>query len=848
MTLSTSVKVEFIDQREDHKGPCRYQLRCSLPKRWHPEWKNHFLYSHKEATDNKPWMMPFPKSLPGGVTITFSLFLYRSTEYGQDVQYRSSDAHPNATFLFSHQTTKILELTDTNRTPMAKLTLTFNDAAQFPKLNTQPVPELRFPQFIPQSEIDGGWKPSGPVARDFSRTHVPYRNGSNVPVWMTKYHVDYRGGQETVTDRYFKHALHHVTRWFGYRSAEEWALDHKEVARGAEVLAQVIGFYTWQCPYLYDETYDNSTHKFRGTEQFSSLTDKPDVQKWAGDCEDYSQDKLRIHAALRRRNPNDYPIGSPMRRLVEIAHRYCCYVIDASIYNGSKPLDDEMTSEDSPEEVELHMYILMIPWAKLHDMLTKGGDDVFAKEAITQQQIDDTRGWPLLSLESTELSIANWELGTDAIDTFTLLIPDIRHASDDSTKKSWSLSKLHVTHTCYKRDQFYRTVIRGYCLEFYHRYGIHSVLFGNPKEKTYGISHSKLMQFKEGTNDGTVGMKVLGVASDEDAETLDQLIDDMPASHPIDFSGMEGPVEYAPGKEVVRLFVRECDWSPGDDKRLCDSVNRTGMYTMSPCGKQTITIMDGMEVGMYQVLPVPEHKRSPIMLKMLPSATPMLSHPTGSTHSKQSTKRVFTVPHDTKENYIHPHRQKIYLSKDEVFSIEEPFPYVEWRTTGGVSSTTPGEFTAVADGQIMIYKSRTRNRRPIYTFDIEVEEQKIPKTGAPAPSGTSINCVKCRQFHNEYKERLKVRTLSEDHLRLYREHCDLCYQQKLGECNAFRSGLTNKFRFTPQQIDTQWKQCLMQGKPAFDDVQLIDKTITSLQQARLKQSLAITENYARYRS
>src|SRR6185437_7329744 len=159
------------------------------------------------------------------------------------------------------------------------------------------------------------------------------------------------------------------------------------------------------------------------------------------------------------------------------------------------------SANDDPNRVELHMYVLLIPWAKVYELLSIGGDGKWASDNITTQQVKESFGLPILSCESTELSITYWSMDTKPVDTFTKHIPYMRNSSDGQTRGSWSKMKVHVTGNAYKDDDFYRTLLCGYSEELYQRFGIHSMLFCNMKNRTHGIDNSSLMSFKESEAD-----------------------------------------------------------------------------------------------------------------------------------------------------------------------------------------------------------------------------------------------------------------------------------------------------------------------------------------------------------
>src|SRR6185437_2832567 len=161
--------------------------------------------------------------------------------------------------------------------------------------------------------------------------------------------------------------------------------------RVLEVLGQSVAFYAWQCPYLYDQVYSNRSHAYKPTEQFSVLRDKTDVAKWSGDCEDFSKDIAMMFASLRRRN---FKVIKHMglSRLCELAAGYTCFIVDTSIYNGQQRLPPE-SKTDSLGTVELHMYVLLVPWAKLSKLLEEAGEEKWVSQHITAEQINATKGW-----------------------------------------------------------------------------------------------------------------------------------------------------------------------------------------------------------------------------------------------------------------------------------------------------------------------------------------------------------------------------------------------------------------------------------------------------------------------
>ena len=724
--------ISFVDQKNPkHTGPCRYALRISLPKPYHQVWAHHTVFNGKTGGGGLVSLKTGTQnSLASDTPVIISLFLYRNNEYKEDCQYKSSEAHITISDLLTKTTVTFYDLNNTGQ-----LIMTYNiksdDGLQLTKARGAFV--LKFPPLMKQSEIDGGLEPSGAVARDFRRTHVPAFDGREVPVWMLQAGICERleeGQVDPISDDYINHALFHTTKWRGYSSTEKWAAeDFRKNHKALSVLGEFLGWYPWQSRYLYDQTYSNVEHQFKPTEQFSVLRDKTDVSRWAGDCEDFSKDMSLMFSALRRRNASKYPDGSPMRQIADMARQYLCLIVDTSINNEDKHLP-KTSENDDPNRVELHMYVLLIPWAKVAELLRKGGDGDWVDENITDVQIKESMGLPVLSCESTELSITYWSLDTKPIDAFTKHIPYMRNSSDGQTRGSWSKMKVHVTGTAYKDDDFYRTLLCGYSEELYQRFGIHSVLFCNIQKGTHGIDNSAMMNFDESKADGTVAMKILGVAEPEDHETVQRLTDQLPCLHPIVYTRdprNDTKIEYIVGDHVQRMFVRECDWTDEDHKRFCDSVNKSGLYKIHSCGKQVIELMDDMKIGMYQIIPSGHGKQLETEVKTSPWAVY-----TGAPKTeKETSTATFTLPSSSQMI-----RRVIEVSDHQPFDVVVDLPdsssVAEWRVTGLVKLVNQQSkakqliYTFIADGPgtLILHlgkPSRQSFKKPRMTFVVEID-------------------------------------------------------------------------------------------------------------------------------
>ena len=616
-SLKFTPKLNLVDASSDRPEVGGYALVMQMQ---YPYVRRASDRSTFDSAKQQEWTIRFPSQLPANATAMMALMMRRKTEEGLVCQYRLGVCELPISKLTSASPIT-LTFQNVNHETQASLVLTpslQNTPLVFGPNATEFTEHPHFVQVYDRAHQTANIPPCGPIAQLFRRTHVPYLAGTMTPVWMIV-NIRDRNVKTAITDAFLLNALEHTTRWVGYKDAAEWAAANTDERRRYEVLAQVCGFYPWLSRYLYDQTWDRSSKRYEVFEQFSCLREKLDMKTAAGDCEDFSHDMCLVCMALIERDPKSYPKGSPLRRLVRIARCYVPFIVDASIYNGSKTLTHAPKS-DSPSGgstagVDLHMYVQLIPRHTVQQMLDNGGNR-YGIKIWSAPQDKKSPSLPMLSLESTEPCItAEWNADTQARNEFLAAIRRMktidhktahhREGERTPTRKAWAKMSVHSTKESFMGDQFYRLDLCAYSPLLYRYAGFHHTFMicnaSDGKATTYGVDKVKWMQFTKDTTD--LAMVPLPSASAEEQASLKQLEDRAPMRLDVKLD-TPLPIEYATESkqtgEIFRVFARAVDWTAEDDRLVCASAKADGAYSIIGGTFQRIRIMNDVDVVMYQ--------------------------------------------------------------------------------------------------------------------------------------------------------------------------------------------------------------------------------------------------------
>lgn len=453
-----------------------FQLRVYLPRPFHPSYAFHTLYSSTRKLRERdgrggtsmlytgpraresellPVILPH-RELPPNTPVYFQLYLYRNNEDHQSCQYlaatgectinewmrgqaarpaldtplTASVAPPVRTGLFNRV---IHPRVPPNATPAPAprsgfwLELRNEDAERVATLSLSPL-QLEAPCHLsrerlgsppeqktslePDFEDLNGYAPLNRQVARFMRVHVPSPWGFRIPFWM------YAAGPiEPVTDRtdeaYWCNAAHLALQCLQIPAHEfqsqPWLFP--------EVLAQVVGQFTWNNPYLPDEKVDLQNQRRTGYEQFSYARSLPDEAHAAGDCEDGARDTALCFRGLRVHpiTPESPPV---LRALVFLTRFYACCTVDAII---------SLPSKGGYQDI-LHMYVKLVPWDLFYSHYQRAQDlpepvrvddwksalDRFTAPPGTEDTlplftaVGMTDSLPVLQIESTDRSLGNW--------------------------------------------------------------------------------------------------------------------------------------------------------------------------------------------------------------------------------------------------------------------------------------------------------------------------------------------------------------------------------------------------------------------------------------------------------
>lgn len=573
--------------------------------------------SRFDSASQQTFEIRLPAPLPHNATAMMSLMMRRKTDEGLVCQYRLAACELELSLLASKDPISLV-LFNVNHEKQGTLVLT--PAVTNPKLVFGPdakefTENPQFVQFYDRAHETGNIPPCGPVARLFRRTHVPYLLGAMTPVWMIA-NIRDRNVKTAISDAFLLNALEHTVRWTGFKDPGEWAAT-KTGQKQYEVLAQVCGFYPWLSRYLYDQTWDRSNKRYEVFEQFSCLREKLDMKTAAGDCEDFSHDMCLVCMALIEREPKEYSKGSAMRKLINMARYYVPFIVDASIYNGSKKLThpprNDSPSGGSAPGVDLHMYVQLIPRHLVQKMVDNAGNpyNIKISDPIADKKSQDM---PILSLESTEPCISNWRENTDARNDFLRAIhrmktidgktPHHREGERTPTRKAWAKMSVHTTKESFMNDQFYRLDLCAYSPLLYRYEGFHHTFLMceavSGKAVSFGVDKTKWMQFDKTTTD--LAMVPLPAASEDERKTLQQLEDRAPMRMDVKLDTplkVEYTAETKATGEIFRVYARAVDWTAEDDRLVRDSAKADGVYEIVGGAFVTIRIMNDVDVIMY---------------------------------------------------------------------------------------------------------------------------------------------------------------------------------------------------------------------------------------------------------
>lgn len=475
---------------------------------------------------------------------------------------------------------------------------------------------LTFPKV---TNTTGGLQATSVVSRRYRRLHITYGHGKQMPVWIWCMLEDSVQLLEPVPDRFLEHAVDHVTKWCGFKDVVEWQQQYDKKEEGFEVLAQVIAWLEWQSPYLYDKTLDPITNKMRIYDEFSMLRRKPCVPTWSGDCEDFSKGMQQLFRAILRRNVyrgEKQKLSEHLKTLVQLANGYCCFIVDASIRNGRNPVTKNPL-EDDPNNVALHMYVVLIPWSKVAILLENGGFGDLVPKLQKDDEIKRTVKWPALSLESTEISVANWRLHNPDLDHISLRLKSIARTVKGSGN-AWEKVKIHTSGDYFTAEGFYRMDIAAYSRELFDLIGVHTVLWTrrdnpNSNEWTYGVKKTDCMKELNSKSCKNLGFCVIGTATTDKEKSIVEDVQKLyPAVTPLSFTDpflFSTNITYFMSPKVIRVFSREFEWTPQLHQWFVQSIEADGHYRLlgtekDGTRKQIVGLMDHMRIVMYQLLPV----------------------------------------------------------------------------------------------------------------------------------------------------------------------------------------------------------------------------------------------------
>lgn len=323
-----------------------------------------------------------------------------------------------------------------------------------------------------------GLEPYCPAALTFAK-HALKANvdGSHVPTWMLL--VD-NGQHDARCNEFF---------WINnYRESclllgldprsEELTLQDK-----SNILSQMIGYHSWACPYLPDETMDKDTHEMTSIDQFEMMRSAPCHEGRSGDCEDGGRDMLLAFMEIRA---SDHWQDPRLREIHEVAKtHYVPFAVESTIRAGDQsameaveslfegpPSDekkDKIMSKDTYKRggsIGFHVYVILVPWSRLTQYLRASGEEDLANQMPTPDNNEDLE---ILFNETSIRSVGGWLAQNNDLSVgYEHLLEAIKTTNGDLRH----LIRIPNTREIMEDREFYRLNLSLASPVLYHEYGI----------------------------------------------------------------------------------------------------------------------------------------------------------------------------------------------------------------------------------------------------------------------------------------------------------------------------------------------------------------------------------------
>jgi hypothetical protein len=436
------IEFELIDKNGNQITE-PFCIRAYLPEEYHPEYNFQTDYRFNgtgpsklddhpsQKKEEKTMQFIFFHEMVKKTPLRFQLFLYRSNSYNQTCQYLAgygcctieelSVSHtPRSITMFDEHTQYVATIQFTGQLITNGLHLKDKaNSAEFEEnCSWRPLEFTKHSIDFNKIVSDENSTELVPVHQDlleFMRLNVdsPFLpllttqlRKTTVPFWVMAFGSFEGATTSGANEGFFVNAINASLHYLHIDPAEFV----KDPTEFPEVLAQVIGFYVWCCPYISDQIRDAHTNRFTPFDQFSLPRSNPDQAYAAGDCEDFSRDMIYLFRTLQ-----EYPFhetnNPEFKALLYLVSFYTAVTVDSVI-------------QPETNKKSLHMYVKLIPWSFLIDRYNGDAEElekrrkfVNEKDYKNEQTMQTStprvfvhlkKYMPILALESTNRVIANW--------------------------------------------------------------------------------------------------------------------------------------------------------------------------------------------------------------------------------------------------------------------------------------------------------------------------------------------------------------------------------------------------------------------------------------------------------
>lgn len=108
-------------------------------------------------------------------------------------------------------------------------------------------------------------------------------------------------------------------------------------------------------------------------------------------------------------------------------------------------------------------------------------------------------------------------------------------------------------------------------------------------------------------------------------------------------------------------------------------------------------------------------------------------------------------------------------------------------------------------------------------------------------------CGTCDRYRQQYQVPLRIAPPAM--LSGFRGQCDACFNAKIAACNSYKADMEKHagpdpvLNFSTQQINTNWRRCLMTADPAYKSRAMLDAAIKRQTAQRLQTNINVLNSF-----